>query len=476
MTSATLTSPALEKATARTRLARRWRRGGPAAVAAASFALYLCFSLSQWLRRVSPSWDLAIFTQLAKRYAHLQEPIVTVKGDGFNLLGDHFHPLLATLGVPYALFPSAVTLLVVQALLFAVSVWVITRQAERVVGARLGLAVGASYAVSFGLVGAVAVQFHEIALAVPLLALSLVALCRERWVASAVWAAPLVFVKEDLGLTVLVIGVLLVWRGARRVGLLTAAWGAVWFIVTTQVLIPALSSRGQWDYGDRLDLGHLATHPWDGLVWLVDDQRKVVTVVLLIAVTGLIGLRSPVFLVAVPTLAWRMWSSNYGYWGHTWHYSAVLMPIAFVALLDGVRLARSSRRGWMRRLAVLAPAVAVAVAVLLVPQSDLARMAEPGFWRESPREAQARAVLALIPDGASVETDTGLMNYVVDRGQVYYLGNDGNPPPDFLLVDAASGWSGSFGDVAEYAEARHPGTDYRVVFDARGYKLAERSG
>ena len=57
------------------------------------------YSIVQWetMKQV-PSWDLAIFSELAKAYAHFQTPIVPVKGDGYNLLGDHFHPILILLG------------------------------------------------------------------------------------------------------------------------------------------------------------------------------------------------------------------------------------------------------------------------------------------------------------------------------------------------------------------------------------------
>ena len=51
-------------------------------------------------------------------------------------------------------------------------------------------------------------DFHEIALAVPLLAFSLSALVRGRVRAAALWALPLVFVKEDQGFTVAAIGAL----------------------------------------------------------------------------------------------------------------------------------------------------------------------------------------------------------------------------------------------------------------------------
>ena len=36
------------------------------------------------------SWDLAIFTQAVRAYAHGHAPIASIKGPGFDLLGDHF--------------------------------------------------------------------------------------------------------------------------------------------------------------------------------------------------------------------------------------------------------------------------------------------------------------------------------------------------------------------------------------------------
>jgi hypothetical protein len=59
-------------------------------------------------------------------------------------------------------------------------------------------------------------DFHEIAFAVPLLACSLSALVRRRPRAAAAWALPLVFVKEDQGLTVAAIGLVMIAPQAGR--------------------------------------------------------------------------------------------------------------------------------------------------------------------------------------------------------------------------------------------------------------------
>ncbi len=454
---------------------------GPLVVAVLALGTYLTFSWSQWRRLETPSWDLGIFTQLAQRYAHLQAPVVEIKGAGFNLLGDHFHPLLVLLGLPYRIAPSAFTVMAVQDLLLAWSVYVVAREAARRLGALPGSLVGAAYAVSFGIAGAVEVQFHEIAFAVPLLALSLVALLRRRWWPAVLWAAPLVFVKEDLGATVLVIGLLVVWlsdddRRALWLGRGLAAWGVVWLILTQAVILPALNPAGVFAYADRLDWRSLATHPWLLVTHLVDDWRKVITLLLLVAITGLVGLRSPVMLVAVPTILWRFWSGNDGFWGHTWHYSAVLMPIVFVALLDGVELAGRSPRAWLRSYSRSAVAVAVTVGVLVAPQVAFGRFGTPAFWKPNPREAAAHGALAAVPAGASVEADVGLMNYLVDHHEVYWMGNKGNPAADYIVFD--SSWSSGQktpATLVAWAGAHHPGATYSVTYDAGGYLVARRT-
>src|SRR5690625_7583359 len=64
-------------------------------VAAVVTAAYVVFSLRQWARFEVPSWDLGIFTQVVRSYAELRAPVSEIKGPGFMILGDHFHPLLA---------------------------------------------------------------------------------------------------------------------------------------------------------------------------------------------------------------------------------------------------------------------------------------------------------------------------------------------------------------------------------------------
>ena len=106
----------------------------PAVIACAVGALYVCYSVAQWRALVAPSWDLGIFAEAVQAYSRFEAPIVPIKGPGYNLLGDHFHPILALLGPIFRLFPSALTLLVVQDVLIAASVLPIARLAQRLLG------------------------------------------------------------------------------------------------------------------------------------------------------------------------------------------------------------------------------------------------------------------------------------------------------------------------------------------------------
>lgn len=125
---------------AATRLVAAWWL--PTVIACAVGVLYVCYSVAQWRALVAPSWDLGIFTEAVQAYSRFEAPIVPIKGPVYNLLGDHFHPLLALLGPIFRLFPSALTLLVVQDVLIAVSVLPIARLAQRLLGRGGALLVG----------------------------------------------------------------------------------------------------------------------------------------------------------------------------------------------------------------------------------------------------------------------------------------------------------------------------------------------
>jgi uncharacterized membrane protein len=70
-------------------------------IALGAFALYAFYALCRWPQFLPAGYDLGIFDQVVRSYAHFQAPIVSLKGDDFNIFGDHFHPILALLAPLY---------------------------------------------------------------------------------------------------------------------------------------------------------------------------------------------------------------------------------------------------------------------------------------------------------------------------------------------------------------------------------------
>jgi hypothetical protein len=182
-------------------------------IALAAFIAYDTISVFRYLRLDPGSWDLGIFTEYVRQLAHLHAPTVSIRGTGFNLLGDHFQPIVGLLAPFFRVFPTPETLLVAQALLTAASVIPVCRAAQELLGTWASRGIGLAYGFSWGLQQMVNFDFHEIAFAVPLLAFSLSALVRRRLRPAVLWALPLVFVKEDQGFTVAAIGLVIAGTG-----------------------------------------------------------------------------------------------------------------------------------------------------------------------------------------------------------------------------------------------------------------------
>lgn len=429
---------------------------------------YIVYAAWQWSQFTVKSWDLSIFAQLLDNYARLQPPIVNIKGDGYNLLGDHFHPLLALIAPVYAIAPHAFTLLVVQAVCFAAAAAAFTRTATRSLGTNAGgVLLGLAFGFSWGLQYAAEAQFHEIALAVPLLTCSLSALLERRDLATALWAAPLVFVKEDLGLPVAIIGLLVAYRSRKPLGIWLSVWGVSWFAIAVFIVLPLLNPQGSWAYASNANPLTLLADPAS-----LFHPSKGLTLTLILVISGGLVLRSPIALVLLPTLAWRFLSSNHGYWGPSWHYSAVLMPIVFVALLDAIDRGPTARWTWLRSYSSHGAAVSVTAATVLLPTLPLWSLLAQDPWDPPDRADAATTIIESIPTASSVETDIGLMSYLVDDHDVYWLGNS-NPTPDCILIDRiAGGTPDEWGSALEVAARLHPGATYGAIAKQSGYELA----
>ncbi|MFI0979796.1 DUF2079 domain-containing protein [Streptomyces sp. NPDC021093] len=443
-------TPAPTRAPAATTV-RTGRTRAAAATACVAFVVYAAYALRMHASFRTTGYDLGIFGQGIRSYAQFAFPVSEIRSASgpdpdtpFPLLGDHFHPILAVLAPLYRIAPHVETLLLAQAALAAWSVYVITRAGGR----RIGVA----YALSWGVQKLIGFDFHEVAFALPLLALSLAAYREGRWRACAMWGAGLVLVKEDLGATVLVLGLLLL-RHDRRAGTALCVLGPAAAALAVLVVLPHFNPSGGYTYLSTLG-GADAAAP-SGL------DTKATTLFVLLLPTLFLALRSPLILLVLPTLAWRFTSSNPMYWDTDHHYSAVLMPIVFFALID----ARDRRPPPFPQVRT----AVVAVAALLATALPLAEAVRPAFWQDQPTASAARRALSHIPDGARVAATNRLAPHLTDRTTVF-LHRQGLPNArvDWMVLDTTDS---TFS--VEPPKATQPG--FRQVYAADGFAVLHRS-
>jgi uncharacterized membrane protein len=434
------------------------------------FAAYAAVSLARYRHMANRSWDLGIFEQAVRAYAHLRAPVTDLKGPGFNVLGDHFSPITALLAPLYRLFPSPMTLLVAQAALFALSAVPVTRAATALLGRRRGLALGLAYGLSWGLQRAVDFDFHEICFAVPLIAFSLEAVLAGRWRRALCWALPLVLVKEDLGVTMAMIALVVAWRARRTsprtvsYALVLAGLGVLATVLTLTVVIPAFNTTGAYDYWNKV------SGPGGGPFAGFDTKLRTLAW-LLIPTSGLLALRSPLIVVVLPTLGWRFLSSDAHYWGTAWHYSVILMPVVTLALADALAITRHSPRPRLRSYAHHLPTAVVAAALALTTTLPVSALTEAEAYRK-PAEVTARErMLATVPDGASVEANIGPISRLTSRCRVFWLGSTRGAAPDYIALDNTRKW---LSDVDAYVRRLHPRATYTVEGSTDGYLLLKR--
>jgi uncharacterized membrane protein len=506
-------SPALGPASAEPALAGPVPRSDwvPWLIAFAVFAAYSVISVSYIVRLAPGSPDLAIFTEYVKQYAHLNAPIVDIRSPGMNLLGDHFHPIVALIAPFFLAAPTPVTLVLAQALLVAISVVPVSRAAAVKLGRTAARIIAAAYALSWGLQQMIDFDFHELAFAVPLLACSLSALVRGRTRAAVLWALPLVFVKEDQGFTVAAIGLVMVitaWRarvrGARdgaadgpaspppnnwgvRAGLFLVLWGLAWSVLSVEAIIPLFNPFHQYDYWTAG--GILGNSSSSSVITLLgqighDYPRKLGTLALVLLPVVFLALRSPLSLVAVPSLLLRFTNTDPNYWGPYYHYSAPLMPIVFVAAIDGLSriqaargTASSSRRGAAAAIVRYGPALMLAIALGLCFWAPIKHLFQSQTYTISHHVRAEDAAMAEVPDGATVEATEGMEAPLAARADVFYARDPRNPAPQYIVIDPKDYYAQPpIGrNVGQWVKRDHPDASYQQIFRRDGVYVFRRT-
>jgi uncharacterized membrane protein len=290
-------------------------------------------------------------------------------------------------------------------------------------------------------------------------------------------------------------------------GLLLMAWGLFWSTFAITVIIPHFNPLHEY-YFFRQDGGAIGGGHFSAVKLIVQAGGgwpvKAQTLALLLLPTAFAALGSPVALIALPSVALRFVSTNAAFWGTGFHYDATVMPILFIAAADGIRRwRRTTAYAWPRQVSAAVASgrsvpglgrgtldalhaarvgmvkhggpMMAAIAVALAFQFPLSNLWHAATYRLDAHVAAANAAMAVVPDGATVQTTLDLLAPLAARTDTFWIGNAGNPVTQYIVFDGPdSGYNPPVTNVPAFIAGLYPDDGYVQVFDRDGVYVFRR--
>jgi uncharacterized membrane protein len=281
-------------------------------------------------------YDFGIFDTTIWQLAHFQLPIITQLAPplGKVVWADHFNPSAIFLAPLYWFTDRPEIILVAQAVSVGLSAFIGYLLAKKFLKSILfRLSLIFSYLGFVGLQNALYTDIHNIVFALLPFMLTIWAIYQKKWR----WYWFFLFItigfQESLAAVVVMLGIFLLLRQERntKMGILTIAFGLVYGLFTTKILIPFLSGS-QYSYQPEM--------PTVWSEWLIrffyPPELKVKTILLSLATFGFLPIAS---LPALPLLLEHflerfVLNSAATRWDLGLHYNALLSPIMFLASLE----------------------------------------------------------------------------------------------------------------------------------------------
>ena len=297
-------------------------------------------------------------------------------------------------------------------------------------------------------------DFHEITLGVPILAWLVWAIDGRRpWLALGLGVL-LLTVREDMGVTLCAVGLVLALRRHRVQAGLAVVLGLAGYWFATSVVIPHYSPTGGFGYWQFQALGPdmgsslltILTRPWEAVAALVDHPLKLALWLLHLVPLLLLPLLSPLTLMALPILLSRLWNDRLNVWAPVYQYDAILAPVLLMAALEAaVRLA--DRFPAVRRLPQVLLSWTLAVGVVgtaAFPQVYPYHRTLTGDMAVTQHARDLAHAVSLVPDDVCVEAADNAVPHLTARTHVGLHGDIGDELSTWMIVDTSveelGGW------------------------------------
>lgn len=424
------------------------------AIVSIYFILFSYWTVNHSIGWISTGWDDGAYNQLMFNSLHGRwfEGSLEMNAPGVTRLGQHFTPSMALLLPLYAIHPKTETLLVIQTFLMSLSAVLVYFLALKLTHRKwISLVLSGSFLLHPGIQAINRVSFHEVCLAPPLLLTTLLLYENKRRLFSLIPLILLCFVKEDMPLIAVGLGLfLLVSRRSLRWGGTYLSVGVLLFISIHFLLMPKFQA---WQ--ELYDSGHSYAYVYSGrytelmgkdaagtmgdlvlsillnpirVIKILFSWDKIVFCAALLFPVGLLPLLAPAsLLIALPNLLTLILSNEEWMYSFNAYYAGAFTPAFYYGACLAIHT-MDAKTSWFSNAGFLSKLLSVRISIfqilfgttlvfilacwpLLQP---IATLPNP-----SPQTEYVRNLLEFIPSNASVGSTPRYASYLSSRRGVW---------------------------------------------------------
>lgn len=396
-------------------------------------------------------WDLGFFDQLIWQASRGRVNFVSTIGN-INILGDHFQPVLYLLAPLYWIWDDVRVLLVAQAFLVASAGIPLYLLAKKKLGhGFIGLAVVAAYLLFPGTQFTITNEFHQSAFTPLFLSLGLywIETGRERKGLAALLG--LLLIKEELALLVAALGLMYLLIRRFKLGLVLLVVGVASFFLLVNVIIPAVSSQGQYIHYGYGEIGstpegvvdYAINNPLDIVDRMINPKIKRNQVRSSLLSFGGLPLLSPIYLIPVSQqYAIRFLDDrNVHRWLDRNHYAAPLGPLLAVGMISSAGWILS-KVGKNRRTTTLwgltAYILLVPVGLNLLIRTPILAIAKPQLYYTPEWVKNVDEAIGEIPEDVWVAANNSIVPHLSHRDKVYLFPKEVGDA-EYIVIDLNDG-------------------------------------
>jgi uncharacterized membrane protein len=382
-------------------------------------------------------FDLGNMTQAIRNGLRAPPLQFTYKTGNYSRLAFHVE-LIYFLFVPiYRLFPSPITLLVIQALFYAlgaVPVYHLARRnLESSVAAKLMMVVYLLYPVAQT---AILADFHGDTLAMPLLLFAINASDNQRWRWYTVWLLLALSCKFYVALAVMGLGIALYLKNQRRAGLWTIGLAVFWGIMTHWGIRARFADPTQ-NIDHFTPMGYLSFYFNDFFQGVTSTLIPRVLTAIPVLLPAILALFAPVWLLPIGMIVGPVLLSNgpaSSYFFKNAHY-ATAVPFLIAGVIYGLKSIREADSAGHKLIGIPYWILLAGLTVVITFATNVIFLDSPfeiSFWlaggawqnewiyKVTPRDHFKDLFLArFIPDETPMVASSYLASHLVQRRTLY---------------------------------------------------------